>query len=63
MVALAQVLLVLGSGVRGQVKGDPRTGLKGWWELPEMVGNSRSMISTGVHCVDDLEFILEQTVV
>ena len=28
-----------------------------------MVGNSRSMIGTGVHCVDDLEFILGQTVV
>ena len=61
VVALAQVLL--GSGVRGQLKGDPRTGLRGWWESPEMVGNSRSMIGTGVHCVDDLEFILGQTVV
>ena len=61
VVALAQVLL--GSGVRGQVKGAPRTGLRGWWESPEMVGNSRSMIGTGVHCVDDLEFILGQTVV
>ncbi|GIT02190.1 MAG: hypothetical protein CM1200mP27_08150 [Chloroflexota bacterium] len=30
---------------------------------PHMVGNSRSMIGTGVHCVDDLEFILGQTVV
>jgi len=27
-----------------------------------MVGNARTMIGTGVHCVDDLEFILGQTV-
>ena len=60
-VALAQVLL--GSGVRGELKRERRTGLRGWWETPDMVGNARSMIGTGVHCVDDLEFILGQTVV
>ena len=60
-VALAQVLL--GSGVRGQTKRETRTGLREWWEMPHMVGNARSMIGTGVHCVDDLEFILGQTVV
>ena len=60
-VALAQVLL--GSGVRGETKREKRTGLREWWETPHMVGNARSMIGTGVHCVDDLEFILGQTVV
>ena len=60
-VALAQVLL--GSGVRGETKREMRTGLREWWETPDMVGNARSMIGTGVHCVDDLEFILGQTVV
>ena len=60
-VALVQVLL--GSGVRGELKRELRTGLREWWETPDMVGNSRSMIGTGVHCVDDLEFILGQTVV
>ncbi|MEC8856162.1 MAG: Gfo/Idh/MocA family oxidoreductase [Chloroflexota bacterium] len=60
-VALAQVLL--GSGVRGETKREMRTGLREWWETPHMVGNARSMIGTGVHCVDDLEFILGQTVV
>ncbi len=60
-VALVQGLL--GSGVRGQVKREPRTGLREWWETPEMVGNSSTMIGSGVHCVDDLEFILGQTVV
>ena len=38
-VALAQVLL--GSGVRGQLKRELRTGLREWWETPDMVGNSR----------------------
>ena len=60
-VALAQVLL--GSGVRGETKREMRRGLREWWETPYMVGNARSMIGTGVHCVDDLEFILGQTVV
>lgn len=60
-VALAQVLL--GSGVRGETKREMRTGLREWWETPDMVGGARSMIGTGVHCVDDLEFILGQTVV
>jgi 1,5-anhydro-D-fructose reductase (1,5-anhydro-D-mannitol-forming) len=60
-VALAQVLL--GSGVRGETKREMRTGLREWWETPDMVGGARAMIGTGVHCVDDLEFILGQTVV
>ncbi len=60
-VALAQALL--GSGVRGEVRRQPRTGLSEWWEDPEMVGNSMAMIGSGVHAVDDLEFILGQTVV
>ena len=64
--AVGEVTLVqglLGSGVRGEVQRRLRTGLREWWETPDLVGNSRSMIGTGVHCVDDLEFILGQTVV
>jgi len=64
--ALGKVALVqglLGSGVRGEVARELRTGLRGWWETPDMVGNSRSMIGSGVHCLDDLESILGQTVV
>ena len=63
---LGKVALVqgpLGSGVRGEVQRELRTGLREWWESPGMVGNSRSMIGSGVHCLDDLEFILGQTVV
>ena len=64
--ALGEVALVqglLGSGVRGEVQRELRTGLREWWEMPDMVGNSRSMIGSGVHCLDDLEFILGQTLV
>ena len=64
--ALGEVALVqglLGSGVRGEVQRELRTGLREWWETPDMVGNSRSMIGSGVHCLYDLEFILGQTVV
>jgi len=60
-ISLAQALI--GSGVRGEIKREPRTGLSGWWEEPDMVGNSMAMIGSGVHSVDDLEFILGQTVV
>ena len=60
-IALAQAQL--GSGIRGEVARQPRTGLSGWWEDPAMVGNSMAMIGSGVHGVDDLEFILGQTVV
>ncbi len=64
--ALGEVSLVqglLGSGVRGEVERELRTGLREWWETPDLVGNSRTMIGSGVHCVDGLEFILGQTVV
>ncbi len=60
-IALAQAQL--GSGTRGEVTREPRTGLSGWWEQPDMVGHSMAMIGSGVHGVDDLEFILGQTVV
>jgi len=60
---VARVQGLLGSGVRGEVQRELRTGLREWWEMPDMVGNSRSMIGSGVHCLDDLEFILGQTLV
>ena len=60
---VARVQGLLGSGVRGEVQRELRTGLGEWWETPDMVGNSRSMIGSGIHCLDDLEFILGQTVV
>ena len=64
--ALGEVALVQGllsSGVRDEAQRELRTGLREWLETPDMVGNSRSMMGSGVHCLDDLEFILGQTVV
>ena len=52
----------LGSGTRGVVTRPPRTGLSEWWEHPESIGGASAMIGTGVHCVDDLRFILGQEV-
>ena len=60
---VARVQGLLGSGVPGEVQRELRTGLREWGEMPDMVGNSRSMIGSGVHCLDDLEFILGQTLV
>jgi len=60
-VALAQAQL--GSGVRGEVRPAPRTGLREWWEHPDMIGGDLTMIGQGVHCVDDLHFILGQHVI
>jgi len=60
-VAMAQGLI--GSGTRGELQRELRSGLREWWESPEMVGNSSTMIGSGVHCVDDLEFVIGQTVV
>ena len=61
IVALAQAQL--GRGTRGEVRPSPATGLREWWEHPEMIGGALTMIGMGVHCVDDLHFILGQHVV
>ncbi len=60
-IALAQAQL--GRGTRGEVRPAPATGLREWWERPEMIGGALTMIGMGVHCVDDLHFILGQHVV
>ena len=60
-IALAQALL--GYGVRGEVRPEPRAGLRDWWTHPEMVGGAFATIALGVHCIDDLHFILGQRVV
>ena len=53
----------LGGGERGQLKRPPRTGLSEWWEHPDMIGGASTMIGSGVHAIDDLHFLLDQTVV
>ncbi len=59
-IALAQVQI--GGGTRGELSRPPRTGLSEWWEHPEMIGGASTMMGTGTHSVDDLHFILGQTV-
>ena len=60
-VALAQAQIA--SGTRGEMKRPARTVLSEWWDRPGMVGGSGTMIGSGVHSIDDLNFILDQTVV
>ena len=41
----------------------PRTGLRQWWDDPELIGHASTMMGTGVHVVDALRFVLDQEVV
>jgi 1,5-anhydro-D-fructose reductase (1,5-anhydro-D-mannitol-forming) len=52
-----------GFGVRGQDTPPPRTGLRQWWDDPELMGHASTMMGTGVHVVDALRFALDQEVV
>jgi 1,5-anhydro-D-fructose reductase (1,5-anhydro-D-mannitol-forming) len=60
-IALAQAQM--GQGARGEVWPEHRAGLRDWWTHPEMVGGAFVTIALGVHCIDDLHFILGQRVV
>lgn len=60
-IALAQSQI--GQGERGKVQPEPRDGLRDWWTHPEMVGGAFSMLTIGVHAIDDLQFLLGQQVV
>lgn len=60
-IALAQANF--GRGVRGQVRPEPQTGRGTWWEDPPMVGGALTLMGQGVHCIDDLIFMLGQRVV
>jgi 1,5-anhydro-D-fructose reductase (1,5-anhydro-D-mannitol-forming) len=52
-----------GFGVRGQDEPPPRTGLRQWWDDPELIGHASTMMGTGVHVVDALRFVLDQEVI
>jgi 1,5-anhydro-D-fructose reductase (1,5-anhydro-D-mannitol-forming) len=52
-----------GFGVRGQGPPPPRTGLRQWWDQPELIGGASTMMGTGVHAADLLRFLLGQEVV
>ena len=60
-VALAQAQI--GQGERGNVHPEARSGLRYWWTHPELVGGAFSMLTIGVHAIDDLQFLLGQQVV
>ena len=60
-VALAQAQI--GQGERGNVRSEPRSGLRDWWTHPDLVGGAFSMMTIGVHAIDDLQFLLGQQVV
>jgi 1,5-anhydro-D-fructose reductase (1,5-anhydro-D-mannitol-forming) len=51
-----------GFGVRGQDRPLPRTGLRRWWDDPDLMGHASTMMGTGVHVVDALRFALGQEV-
>ena len=51
-----------GFGVRGQDGPPLRTGLRQWWDDPELMGGASTMMGTGVHVVDLLRFVLGQEV-
>src|SRR2546427_3216246 len=49
-----------GFGVRGQDGPPPRTGLRQWWDDPDLIGGASTMMGTGVHVIDLLRFVLGQ---
>jgi len=59
-IGLAQGLWAHGD--RGQTEPEPRTGLRQWWQQPELVGGPAPMMRMGLHLVDLLRFLLRQEV-
>ena len=43
---------------RGVVEAPPRPALSKWWENPEMIGGAATLMGTGVHAIDLVQFIL-----
>ena len=64
--ALGKVTLAQGQwgfGVRTQGPPPPRTGLREWWDQPDLIGGASTMMGTGVHAADLLRFLLGQEIV
>jgi 1,5-anhydro-D-fructose reductase (1,5-anhydro-D-mannitol-forming) len=51
-----------GFGIRGQGPPPLRTGLRQWWDQPDLIGNASTMMGTGVHVIDLLRFLLGQEI-
>ncbi len=52
-----------GRGNRGQPEHLPRTGLREWWETPELIGDASVLVGLGVHVFDLFRFLLQEEVV
>ena len=59
-IAMAQAQWCLGT--RGAVAPPRRTGLSNWWGQPEMIGHASTLMGTGVHAIDLLQFLLGQPI-
>ena len=52
-----------GRGNRGEPEHLPRTGLRQWWETPELIGHASVLVGLGVHLFDLMRFLLREEVV
>ena len=63
--AIGRIRLAQGQwarGERGATEHLPRTGLREWWEQPELVGDASVMMGMGVHVFDLMRFMLAEDV-
>ena len=52
-----------GRGNRGEPEHLPRSGLREWWETPELIGEASVLVGLGVHVFDLMRFLLHEEVV
>ena len=52
-----------GRGNRGEPEHRPRTGLREWWETPELIGDASVLVGLAVHVFDLFRFLLREEVV
>ena len=52
-----------GRGHRGEPEHLPRTGLREWWETPELIGDASVLVGLGVHVFDLTRFLFRDEVV
>ena len=52
-----------GRGNRGEPEHQARTGLREWWETPELIGDASVLVGLGVHIFDLMRFLLREEVV
>ena len=51
-----------GRGNRGEPEHLPRTGLREWWETPELIGDASVLVGLGVHVFDLFRYLLREEV-